>query len=71
MNKLPETHLVKLRTDENYSVINKKGLIKSQKNLRVILVNIRPGNLIDGFLYKQDHDIYSYVYTTDLKIKSK
>lgn len=52
MNKLPETHLVKLRTDENYSVINKKGLIKSQKNLRVILVNIRPGNLIDGFLYK-------------------
>lgn len=39
--------------------------------MKLALINIRPGHIKDGFLYKQDFNIYSFVYSIDLRINTK
>jgi hypothetical protein len=66
-DQLPQSHLVRRRTDPNYSVDYKQFKLRSNKNLIIGLKNLRT-NLLDSVLFNYEgKSQYSLIYNPILK----
>lgn len=70
MNKSPETHLVKMRTFENYNVKMNNYEINNKNYTKTTLLNINIDNLENSKIVYSGNNIYSLVYTRKLIIKT-
>lgn len=67
-SNLPQSHLVKLRTDPKYKIESGNTYIKSQETIKSIILNTRIARIKDSYLLPTSNNIFSFVYNKRYKI---
>lgn len=68
-NLLPETHLVKMRTNPEYQSRNGNYSLQSQTMFNTKILNIRTTALADKIMHLQPNNMFSMAYQTTYKAK--
>lgn len=67
-SKLPQTHLVKLRTNPKYKIESGNNYIRSQEMVKSRILNTRIARIKNAFLLPTSDNIFNFVYNKRYKI---
>ncbi len=65
----PQSHLVNIRTEENYSAENNGFSVSTEKYIQAVVLNIKLNDLKSSYLVLNRDRIYSLIYTPFLEAK--